>query len=38
MEGRPKLRLRDGAQAEYPKGVERRTGRVEPITILGRRA
>lgn len=36
MEGRPQLRLGDGALAEYPKGAERRTGRVEPISTLGR--
>jgi len=36
MEGRPKLRLREGALIEHPQGVERRTGRVEPMSILDR--
>jgi len=37
-EGRPKLRLRDGASVECPRGDERRTGRVEPMPTLDRRA
>jgi len=36
MEGRPKLRLRDGASVESLRGVERRTGWVEPMSALDR--
>jgi hypothetical protein len=35
-EGRPQLRLRDGASVECLKDVERRTGRAEPIPALDR--
>jgi len=34
MEGRPKLRLRDGTSVEDLRGVERRTGWVEPMSAL----